>query len=80
MVAIFTKFDGQVLIQESETFGNIENDITKWDMARESAEMIFQKTYLPKVLNTPNPPKAYVRLEGEEYEHSLLKNRVKYIL
>jgi hypothetical protein len=72
-VAVFTKFDGKI-VQESEALlSNLENYEVNWDMARESAEIIFQKTYLPKVLNTPNPPKAYVRLEGEEHEHSLLK-------
>ncbi|KAF8349579.1 hypothetical protein F5887DRAFT_914499 [Amanita rubescens] len=32
-------------------------------MARKNAEITFQKTYLPKVLNAQYPPKCYVRLE-----------------
>ena len=74
-MAVFTKFDGKI-VEEFETLSNIENDEqveVKWDMARESAEIIFQRNYLPKVLSTPNPPKAYVRLEGEDYKHSLLE-------
>ena len=40
------------------------DDAVKWDKARENAETTFQMVYLPKVLETNNPPKAYVCLGG----------------
>ena len=63
LVVIFTKFDGQIAIE----FVNLTDskDEDKWERAREIAEITFQKVYLPKVLDTKYPPKAYVRLEGE---------------
>ena len=60
-MVIFTKFDAQI-IQESVKFKHLED---KWARAREDADIVFQSTYLDRVLNTPYPPKAYVRLEGE---------------
>ena len=60
LVVIFTKFDGQI-IQESTQLNDAED---KWDKARENADKTFQGVYLPKVLSTRYPPKAYVRLEG----------------
>jgi len=62
LVVVFTKFDGQI-IQESGNLNDIEDNEAKWDMARKNAEITFQKTYLPKVMNSQYPPKAYVRLE-----------------
>ncbi|KAF8346431.1 hypothetical protein F5887DRAFT_1271767 [Amanita rubescens] len=61
LVVIFTKFDGQI----SSEFVNLTDahDEDKWGRAREVAETTFQTAYLPKVLNTKYPPKAYVRLE-----------------
>ncbi|KAF8343401.1 hypothetical protein F5887DRAFT_887002, partial [Amanita rubescens] len=59
LVVIFTKFDGQI-IQESTQLNEAED---KWDKARENADKTFQGVYLPKVLSTRYPPKAYVRLE-----------------
>jgi hypothetical protein len=76
-VVIFTKFDGQI---DSEfvnlTDANLKDE-EKWERAREIAEVTFQKVYLPKVLDAKYPPKAYVRLEGENDEDHdfLLKNR-----
>ena len=63
LVVIFTKFDGQI----ASKFVTLTDakDEDKWERAREIAEMTFQKVYLPKVFNTKCPPKAYVRLEGE---------------
>ncbi|KAF8319540.1 hypothetical protein F5887DRAFT_1218755, partial [Amanita rubescens] len=61
LVVIFTKFDGQVA-SESVNLTN-SKDEDKWERAREIAEIMFQKVYLPKVLNAKYPPKAYVRLE-----------------
>ena len=63
LVVIFTKFDGQI----ASEFVNLTDaeDEDKWERAREIAEITFQKVYLPKVLDTKYPPKAYVRLEGE---------------
>ena len=70
-MVIFTKFDGQI---DSE-FVNLTDakDEDKWERAREIAEITFQKDYLPRVLDTKYPPKAYVRLEGENDEDSFLK-------
>ena len=65
LVVVFTKFDGQI-IQE---FGKLEymDDAVKWGRARENAEITFQKVYLPKVLDTNCPPKAYVCLGGGDH-------------
>jgi len=63
-VVIFTKFDGQIA---SESV-NLTDDEDKWERAREIAEITFQKIYLPKVLDVKYPPKAYVKLEGENDE------------
>ena len=62
LVVVFTKFDGQI-IQEASKFNDMD-DAVKWDKARENAEITFQRVYLPKVLGTKYPPKAYVHLEG----------------
>jgi hypothetical protein len=59
-VVVFTKFDGQI-VNESITLNDDDN---KWDKARKNADEMFQKVYLPKVLNSKYPPKGYVRLEG----------------
>ena len=64
LVVIFTKFDGQ-LASEFVNFTD-GKDEDKWERAREIAETTFQSVYLPKVLNSKYPPKAYVRLEGEK--------------
>ena len=71
LVVIFTKFDGQIAIE----FVNLTDskDEDKWERAREFAEITFQKVYLPKVLDTKYPPKAYVRLEGENNMDFFLK-------
>jgi hypothetical protein len=67
-VTAFTKFDGHIVQQFGE-LDDTEAYRVKWDKARESAEISFQKVYLPKVMNTPHPPRAYVRLEGENDKH-----------
>jgi hypothetical protein len=72
LVAIFTKFDGQIA-SEFVHLTDSENE-DKWERAREIADIIFQKVYLPKVLDTKYPPKTYVRLEGENSEGFFLKN------
>ena len=77
-MVIFTKFDGQI-IQESGKLSNIEDDGAKWDMARKNAEITFQNHYLPKVMNAPYPPKAYVRLEGEN-EAVLCSTEISYLI
>ena len=64
LVVVFTKFDGQI-IQECGKLNDIEDDEAKWGIAKKNAEITFQETYLPKVMNTQYPPKAYVRLEGK---------------
>ena len=71
-MAIFTKFDGQIASQ----FVNLTDakDEDKWERAREIAEITFQKVYLPKVLEAKYPPKAFVRLEGENDKDFFMKN------
>ncbi len=64
MVVIFTKFDGQI-VNEYVNMEEAENYEDKWDLARTKADDAFQRVYLPKVLDTEHPPRAYVRLEGE---------------
>ena len=59
-MVIFTKFDGQI-VNESIS---LNDDEDKWNKARKNADESFQRVYLPKVLNSQYPPKAYVRLEG----------------
>ena len=72
-MVIFTKFDGQIA-SEFVNFTDAKNE-DKWERARKIAEDTFQKNYLPKVLNAKCPPKAYVKLEGENDEDFFLKNR-----
>ncbi|KAF8692076.1 hypothetical protein AX14_002633 [Amanita brunnescens Koide BX004] len=62
LVVIFTKFDGQIN-KEFADLSDMENTDDKFQKARENAENTFQRVYLPKVVNIPYPPKAYVRLE-----------------
>ena len=71
LVVIFTKFDGQI----ASEFVNLTDpyDEEKWERARQIADISFQKIYLPKVLDAKYPPKAYVRLEGENGEDSSQK-------
>ena len=77
LVVVFTKFDGRI-IQESGKLDDIEDDGVKWDLARKNAEITFQETYLPKVFGTQYPPKAYVKLEGENGEHSFVKRELMF--
>ena len=58
-MVVFTKFDGQI-IQEGGKLDDIEDDGIKWDMARKNAEITFERAYLPKILNSMHPPRAYV--------------------
>ena len=78
MLVIFTKFDGQI----ASEFVNLTsaNEDDKWEMAREFAEITFQKVYLPKVLDAKHPPKAYVQLEGENNEDFFLKSGSNVVL
>ena len=69
LVVIFTKFDGQI-IKEYTDLNDMENP-DKWDEARENAERTFQTVYLPRVMDTKYPPKAYLQLEGRHSEYSL---------
>jgi len=63
LVVVFTKFDGQMINEYVNlTDQNVED---KWGRARNNAEHTFQGVYLPRVLDTKYPPKAFVRLEGE---------------
>lgn len=67
-MVVFTKFDAQI-IQECVKLGNVENYEDRWAKARENADIAFQSTYLARVLSTQHPPRAYVRLEGEDSKH-----------
>jgi len=62
-VVIFTKFDGQIASEYVNLTDSKDED--KWKRAREIAEISFQNVYLPKILYSKYPPKAYVLLEGE---------------
>jgi hypothetical protein len=73
-VVIFTKFDGQMASEFVNLTGENLKDEDRWERAREIAEITFQKVYLPKVQDAKYPPKAYVRLEGENDEDFFLKN------
>jgi hypothetical protein len=73
-VVIFTKFDGQIDIESVNLTDANLKDEEKWERARQIADITFQEVYLPKVLDVKYPPKAYVRLEGENDENFLLKN------
>jgi|HubBroStandDraft_2_1064218.scaffolds.fasta_scaffold1830059_1 uncharacterized protein (DUF2062 family) len=65
LVVVFTKFDGQI-IQESGKLDDLD-DAAKWDKAKVNAEITFQQVYLPKVLGTNYPPRAYVCLGGGDH-------------
>ena len=65
LVAVFTKFDAQI-IQESGKLDDLD-DAVEWDKAKVNAEITFQQVYLPKVLGTNYPPKAYVCLRGGDH-------------
>ena len=45
-----------------------------WEKANENAENSFQTAYLPKVMDTKYPPRAYLRLSGKKSENSLHKD------
>ncbi len=76
-MVIFTKSDGQIASEFVNFTGAKDED--KWKRARKFAEATFQKVYLPKVLDAKYPPKAYVRLEGENDEELFLDNRSNVI-
>ena len=78
MVVVFTKFDGQI-VNESISLKDVENDEDKWDKARKNADDTFQRVYLPKVLCTQYPPKAYVRLEGGNGKDFLIFIRINLV-
>ena len=67
-MVIFTKFDAQI-VQEAVKLNGMESYQDKWAKARENANITFKSIYLDNVLSTEYPPKAYVRLEGEENKH-----------
>ena len=69
LMVIFTKFDGQIIKQHTDSSDT--QNVDEWDKARKKAEETFETIYLPKVMNTKYPPKAYVRLEGENGEYVL---------
>jgi hypothetical protein len=73
-VVIFTKFDG-LIIKQCTNLDNMENP-DEWEKARENAENTFKTVYLPKVLDTKYPPKAYVQLEGQKGEHLMHRDNL----
>jgi hypothetical protein len=64
IVAIFTKFDAQI-IQEYGKLNDVDSH-DRWEMARGNADNAFHDAYLPKVLNARYPPKSFVQLEGTD--------------
>ena len=68
LVVIFTKFDARIAL-ESHNWAHHDHldDADRWNRARVNAEITFQQVYLPKVLNTNYPPKAYVCLAGGDH-------------
>jgi hypothetical protein len=73
-VVVFTKYDAQI-IQESVKLNYLESFQDKWTKARENADVTFQRIYLAMVLSTQHPPRAHVRLEGEEHKHLHLRSK-----
>lgn len=78
----FTKFDG-LIIQEYGELNKVQDDEERWAQAKENAEKTFQEAYLSKIMDTKFPPKAHVRLQGEDdASHrdrlNLLFNRLGY--
>ena len=65
-MVVFTKFDGQIILEAGKLDDNMD-DACKWDKARNNAEITFQRYFLPKVLATKYPPKAYVCLGGGDH-------------
>ena len=68
MIAIFTKFDAQI-IQEYVKLDDTGETKNRWDKARANAEDTFKEVYLSKVLGAGYPPRACVKLEGENDKH-----------
>jgi len=68
-VVVFTKFDGQI-VNEYVNMKDAENYEDKWDLARVKADDTFQRIYLPKVLDTEYPPKAFVRLADMDLDEN----------
>jgi hypothetical protein len=75
LVTVFTKFDGQIIHEYAKLY-DIKDDKNRWDMANINADKSFQEIYLPKVMSTQHPPKAYVRLQGAVLQHCLTKTNV----
>ncbi|KAF8345164.1 hypothetical protein F5887DRAFT_960972 [Amanita rubescens] len=69
LVVVFTKFDGQI-VNEYVNMKDAENYEDKWDLARVKADDSFQRIYLPKVLDTEYPPKAFVRLADMDLDEN----------
>jgi hypothetical protein len=67
LVVVFTKFDRQIIQQSLKLAWDDMDDAVKWEKCREDAEITFQTVYLPKVLHTNYPPKAYVCLGGGDH-------------
>jgi hypothetical protein len=66
--------------ERAREFANLMDakDEDKWERARKIAESTFQKDYLPRVLlGTKYPPKAHVKLKGENGQYSLMQNEKK---
>ncbi|KAF8627689.1 hypothetical protein AX15_004298 [Amanita polypyramis BW_CC] len=70
LVAVFTKFEGQVMQEYSKLPDNVQTEEAKWEKARMNAEKNFQEIYLPLVWKSKYPPKTYVQLEAMNLEES----------
>ena len=68
-MVIFTKFDGQI-IKEYTDLSDLEGT-NRWEKAGENAEKAFQTVYLPKVMDTEYPPKAWVKLQGRNGKYHM---------
>jgi len=65
VIVIFTKYDAQVVQAAAILRQSTNLDVQQaWAQAPREADIIFQREYLPRVLESDNPPKDYVRLHG----------------
>ncbi|KAG8952084.1 hypothetical protein FRC03_012243 [Tulasnella sp. 419] len=65
VIAVFTKWDGQILKSLAEILKDGKTRMTLRDARQEAhhhAKEVFEKHYLPMILNMANPPATYVLL------------------
>jgi hypothetical protein len=59
LLAIFTKFDALV----TQEYAKLPESEDRLKEAKAKADITLEKIYIPKVMETKYPPKAYVKLE-----------------